>query len=112
MPSEPTAGWSLGLHEELVRLLGAGERVAVATVIRGRGSRPRAAGAKMLVREDGSSNGSVGGGALEASVVVDCREALAGGGLAVRRYDQSSMGVQLSVDLREDEAAWLDADLG
>ena len=26
--------------------------------------------------------------------------------------DQSSMGVQLSVDPREDEAAWLDADLG
>ena len=32
--------------------------------------------------------------------------------LAVRRYDQSSMGVQLSVDPREDETAWLDADLG
>lgn len=87
MPAEPTAGWSLRLHGELVRLLGAGERVAVATVIRGRGSRPRAAGAKMLVREDGRSSGSVGGGALEASVVADCREALAGGGLALRRYD-------------------------
>ena len=87
MPSEPTAGWSLRLHEELARLLSAGERVAVATVIRGKGSRPRAAGAKMLVRADGSASGSIGGGALEASVVADCREALAGGGLAVRRYD-------------------------
>lgn len=32
--------------------------------------------------------------------------------LAVRRYDQWSMGAQLAVELREDEAAWLDADLG
>ena len=32
--------------------------------------------------------------------------------LAVRRYDQSSIGVQLAVAPREDEAAWLDADLG
>jgi predicted transcriptional regulator len=32
--------------------------------------------------------------------------------LAVRRYDQSSMGAQLAVEMREDEAAWLDADLG
>lgn len=32
--------------------------------------------------------------------------------LAVRRYDQSSMGAQLAVDPREDETTWLDADLG
>ena len=32
--------------------------------------------------------------------------------LAVRRYDQSSMGAQLVVEPREDETAWLDADLG
>jgi predicted transcriptional regulator len=32
--------------------------------------------------------------------------------LAVRRYDQSSMGAQLAGDPRVDEAAWLDADLG
>jgi hypothetical protein len=32
--------------------------------------------------------------------------------LAVRRYDQSTMGAQLAVGPRGDEAAWLDADLG
>lgn len=32
--------------------------------------------------------------------------------LAVRRYDQSSMGAQLAAAPREDEEAWLDADLG
>jgi predicted transcriptional regulator len=32
--------------------------------------------------------------------------------LAVRRYDQASIGAQLAVDPREDETAWLDADLG
>lgn len=32
--------------------------------------------------------------------------------LAVRRYDQSTMGVQLAAVPSQDEAAWLDADLG
>ena len=32
--------------------------------------------------------------------------------LAVRLYDQSSMGAQLAVEPYEDETAWLDADLG
>jgi hypothetical protein len=32
--------------------------------------------------------------------------------LAVRRYDQSSMGAQLAAESQDAEAAWLDADLG
>jgi xanthine dehydrogenase accessory factor len=89
---EPTAGWCLRFHEELVRLLSAGERVAVATVVRGRGSRPRSAGAKMIVREDGRSLFSIGGGALEASVVASCREVLAGGPAKLERYELSESG--------------------
>jgi predicted transcriptional regulator len=32
--------------------------------------------------------------------------------LAVRRYNQSSMGAELAVDPGAEETAWLDADLG
>ncbi len=92
MGQEPTAGWCLRFHEELVRLLSGGERVAVATVVRGRGSRPRSAGAKMIVREDGRTSFSIGGGALEASVVADACAALAGGAAALRTYELTESG--------------------
>ena len=45
-----------------------GQPFALATVISRNGSAPRSVGAKMLVRADGSSVGTVGGGALEAQV--------------------------------------------
>lgn len=80
-------------HEELARLLARGERVAIATVVRARGSHPRHAGAKMLVRADGRSRYSVGGGALEASVVKDCLEVLAGAAApGVRAYELAETG--------------------
>ena len=45
-----------------------GESFVLATVISRNGSAPRSAGAKMLVRKDGSIVGTVGGGILEAQV--------------------------------------------
>lgn len=49
-------------------LVTTGEPFALATVIDRSGSAPRSAGAKMLVRQDGSIEGTVGGGILEAQV--------------------------------------------
>ncbi len=46
-----------------------GERGALAIVIEAKGSTPRDAGSKMIVREDGSVVGSVGGGAFEKDTV-------------------------------------------
>ena len=43
-------------------------RVAVATIVRTRGSSPREVGARMLVRPDGATDGTVGGGCGEAEV--------------------------------------------
>src|SRR5947209_3228578 len=45
-----------------------GETVAMATVIRRKGSVPREVGAKMLVGRDGKISGTVGGGCGEAEV--------------------------------------------
>lgn len=42
--------------------------VAVATIVRTRGSSPREVGARMLVRPDGATDGTVGGGCGEAEV--------------------------------------------
>ncbi len=77
----------------LARLLAEGRRVAVATVVGGRGSRPRAAGAKMLVPDEGPTELSVGGGALEAAIIADCRDVLAGAlDPCVRRYELAESG--------------------
>lgn len=49
--------------------LEAGEPFALVTLISERGSTPRAAGAQMLVRRDGSIAGTIGGGLLEATMM-------------------------------------------
>jgi xanthine dehydrogenase accessory factor len=56
----------LKIYEEVVRLTRAGEAFALATVTAHSGSSPRKAGAKMLVRGDGTTLGTVGGGRVEA----------------------------------------------
>jgi xanthine dehydrogenase accessory factor len=52
----------------LDRCLEACETAAVATIVRTRGSSPREVGAKMLVRANGATDGTVGGGCGEAEV--------------------------------------------
>ena len=48
-----------------------GGNAALVTIIGTKGSTPREAGAKMLVREDGMIFGSIGGGCLEGQVIKD-----------------------------------------
>jgi xanthine dehydrogenase accessory factor len=58
----------LELYRELQQRLEAGETVAVATVVRRKGSTPREVGAQMLVQRDGKISGTIGGGCGEAEV--------------------------------------------
>lgn len=67
----------LELYEEMVRLTRQGEPFALATVIAHIGSSPRKSGAKMLVRNDGSSLGTVGGGRVEEETIAAAHTALA-----------------------------------
>ena len=53
------------VYEELVQLKRQGIGSALAILIQGTGSSPQKAGAKMVVRSDGSIVGTVGGGQLE-----------------------------------------------
>lgn len=69
----------LKLYEEMVLLSRAGAPFALATVINHRGSSPRKAGAKMLMRSDGSILGSIGGGRVEAETIQAAKAALAEG---------------------------------
>jgi len=62
--------------EAFVDELRAGRRAALATIVRASGSTPRRLAARMLVRGDGSSVGTIGGGAFEAMVIADASELL------------------------------------
>jgi xanthine dehydrogenase accessory factor len=57
------------VYEELVRMQRAGRDCALCTIVATQGSTPGKAMMKMLVRDDGSFAGSVGGGCLEADVL-------------------------------------------
>lgn len=66
----------MDLFEELVRLRRAGQKCALATIVEVNGSIPSFESAKMLIREDGSIAGTIGGGCVEAEVWNAAREVM------------------------------------
>ncbi len=66
----------MDLYEEIVRLRKDGRRGAVATIVNVRGSIPSFKTAKMLVRDDGSIVGTIGGGCVEAEVWQAARDVM------------------------------------
>jgi hypothetical protein len=54
----------MDIFEELVRLRNLGQKCALATIVEVRGSIPSFESAKILVREDGSMTGTIGGGCV------------------------------------------------
>ena len=82
------------IYREIVRIREAGERAALATIVRRLGSTPRKDSAKMLIREDGTALGSVGGGCVEGEVWQKAREVI-----------RSGRPHLLSFDLNNEDAA-------
>jgi xanthine dehydrogenase accessory factor len=66
----------MDIYEEIVKLRREGRRGAVATIVNVRGSVPSFETAKMLVRDDGSIFGTIGGGCVEADVWRAAREVM------------------------------------
>jgi xanthine dehydrogenase accessory factor len=69
-------GSGMDLFEEIVRMRRAGERGALATIVHTNGSIPSYESSRMLVREDGSIAGTVGGGCVEADVWAAAKEVM------------------------------------
>jgi len=67
------------LFAQTARVMAEGRRVALATVVATAGSTPRHPGARMIVAEDGTAWGTVGGGRIELEVTEVAREIAAGG---------------------------------
>ena len=66
----------MDIYEEIVKLRQEGRRGALATIVNVRGSIPSFETAKMLVRDDGSILGTIGGGCVEAEVWQAAREVM------------------------------------
>jgi xanthine dehydrogenase accessory factor len=66
----------MDIYDEIVRLRRLGQKAAIATIVQVRGSIPSYESAKLLVREDGSMIGTIGGGCVEAEVWTAAREVI------------------------------------
>ena len=66
----------MDLFEEIVRLRREGRRGALGTIVHTNGSIPSYESSRMLVREDGSIAGTVGGGCVEAEVWAAAKEVI------------------------------------
>jgi len=73
-----------------------GGRAAMATVVKTRGSTPQQEGAKMVVFDDGSFIGTVGGGCVEADIWAEAREVLRSGKAGIFHFN-------LAGDFEDDE---------
>jgi xanthine dehydrogenase accessory factor len=66
----------MDLFEEVLRLRRAGQRAVMATIVHTNGSIPSFESSRMLVREDGSIIGTIGGGCVEAKVWAAAKDVL------------------------------------
>jgi xanthine dehydrogenase accessory factor len=66
----------MDLFEEIVRMRRVGQRGALATIVHTNGSIPSYESSRMLVREDGTFAGTVGGGCVEAEVWAAAKEVI------------------------------------
>ena len=85
------------IYLEMKRRLDNGARAAaMATVMATKGSTPQRPGAKLVVFDDGSFIGTVGGGCVEADIWAEAREVLRTGEAGIFHFN-------LAGDVEDDE---------
>jgi xanthine dehydrogenase accessory factor len=85
----------LEIMKKTVKLLEEGRRGVLATLVRTEGSTPRKLGARLLVGDDGSLTGTIGGGALEHRVRRRAAEVLDTGSAELIEADlEEDLGMQ------------------
>ncbi len=87
----------LEIYQELANVIAKGERAVLATVISSRGSAPRKAGAKMLIKKDGTFIGTVGGGGGEQQVQEKAIEVMNSGEPQIMHFDLSGTGKEAAM---------------
>ncbi len=87
----------LEIYQELARIISKGERAVLATIISSRGSTPRRAGAKMLIKEDGTFIGTIGGGGTEHKIRQKVIEVMKSGEPQIVHFDLSGKDEALAM---------------
>ena len=82
----------LEIYQELANIAASGERAALATVISSRGSVPRKAGTKMIIKGDGTLVGSIGGGNVEQAVQEKALAVMKSGEAQMVHFDLTGEG--------------------
>ncbi len=77
------------IYQEIVNLISRREPAVLATVISSQGSAPRRAQAKMLIKKDGTSLGTIGGGHVEHQIRKKAIEVMNSGESQVVHFDLS-----------------------
>jgi len=78
---------SAEIFQEMKRRLLKGGQAAMATVVKASGSTPQRAGAKMVIFDDGSFIGTVGGGCVEADIWAEAKEVLQTGKMGLYEFN-------------------------
>jgi xanthine dehydrogenase accessory factor len=100
--------WTYDLSRMMTDLLRANRPFSSVVVIETAGSAPQKVGARLLVLDDGSIHGTVGGGRFEWEVMRAAREALADGAPRLVRYD---LGKDLGMACGGEMAAFIEPHL-
>lgn len=85
------------IYQELAKMLSKGEGAVLATVTSSSGSTPRKAGAKMLIKRDGTFIGTVGGGAVEEKILKKALQVMSSGEPEVMHFDLAEEGSETMI---------------
>ncbi len=77
------------IYRDICSVIREGGKAAVASIVEAKGSTPAGARSKMLIREDGSISGTVGGGLVEALVIEDSLKVIKSSGTLMKTYRMS-----------------------
>ena len=83
----------MDIFEEIALVKKSGIKAMLATVIESIGSAPGKPGARMIVKEDGSTAGTIGGGAVEKKITEVALECIEGAETKVIKYKLEDLGM-------------------
>ncbi|MFC1591366.1 XdhC family protein [Thermodesulfobacteriota bacterium] len=83
----------MDIFEEILAAKKSGRAIVLATVIESAGSAPREAGARMIINQDGSTLGTVGGGAIEKLVAEEALQMMSSAESKIIRHTLKDIGM-------------------
>ncbi len=87
------------IEQQILSLLKGNSTIALVTIIDKSGSAPRLPGSKMIVEQDGSLHGTIGGGMLEFTAREKAREVARGAAPVLMEFDMRAGGAGEDADM-------------